>query len=306
MDFQRTPEWQKKRAAFIKDKLDNDTGNRDFLFKEKVPIFTPHDGDNSIRILPGSWTDAVHYGYELWAHYSIGLSKSAFLCLEKMNKGEACPVCAEYKKAVQRQDAEYAKSINSQHRVLAYVIDRNAEDTGPLVWSMPYVKVARVLMGLSYDRRTGEVVTVEDPEHGHDISFRKRGKGLLTQYEELKIEFRETPLSSDGKQAKKWIDYITAKSIPDLLQFKTVDHIKNVLLGNVEEPEISKPITSSKGEEPTSVPSNGTALNADIIQSMKRRDLEELIKTKGLDIDPSDYEDSRELAQSIILELNLM
>lgn len=235
-ELKRDPEFVKDRMNFLKKlKDEGESGGKDFMFRDKIQIFTPKDGDNTIRLMEGTWPGAKHYGYELWAHYQVGPSKGTFVCIEKMATlaaaKEPCPVCEEYRRALAHNEPDYAKNIRCQHKVVAYVIDRGAESRGPVIWTMPYSKVAKPIISLAYNRRTGEFLLIDDPATGRDITFTKKGKGLGTDYYGHKLDFEPSPLSTRPEQAEEWIKYTKDHPIPDLLQVRDAAYIRGVMGG---------------------------------------------------------------------------
>src|SRR3982751_6331107 len=66
--------------------------------RDDYRIFSPAKGENHIRILPPSWEDAQHFGFDAYVHYGIGPERGSVLCLFKM-KGEPCPICEQRARA---------------------------------------------------------------------------------------------------------------------------------------------------------------------------------------------------------------
>lgn len=329
MDFNKDPDFMKKRMEYMKHKKDESGSGRDFIFKDKPGLFQPREGSNTVRIMEPTWEDAMHYGLDVWAHYSIGPSKSTFLCLEKMEQGK-CPICDEQRKALRANDQEYAKTLGAQHRVMCYCIDRMAEESGPLVWNMPYARVAKVLLVLAYDKRGDGFLLIDDPKNGYDISFDKKGKGLATQYEALKIEPRSVPLADNAAQMEKWLSQVRSKPLPALLNYHSYEYVRTSLLGEQETPpEVDeKPIMTKAGaaayEElkptPPATPAapkvqlvpdqpaataQANGINIGAIKNMNRKELVQVIEQRGLEVDAEDFDTKEELASMILLELGL-
>lgn len=186
----------KKRGTDAWKKRAEQSGyNRRSMFKEEVNVFRPKEGDNLIRILPPTWEDAEHYGHEIWCHYGIGPDGDSFLDLQKMT-GEADPIEEERMRALQENDKEYANKLQSKKRVAVYIIDRDEEEKGIQLWSMPWSMDADITT-LAVDKRTGEVLDIDDPEEGYDVEFTKTGQGIKTQYGGIAIARKSTPLDND-------------------------------------------------------------------------------------------------------------
>jgi hypothetical protein len=76
--------YQPRTAEDLKKRASQDGSNRDSMFNQDVKMYKPKEGDNNIRILPPTWPDAKHFGFDGYVHYDIGPDGAAYLCLEKM------------------------------------------------------------------------------------------------------------------------------------------------------------------------------------------------------------------------------
>lgn len=316
MQFNKDPEYLKKRAEMYKQKRDNPNAlNGDFLFKQKLPFYTVRDGDNIIRLLPAMWQDATFPWLEVFIHYQIGANNSQFFCLLKM-QNKPCAICEEAKKATERgEKPEVVRTLYPQHRAIAWIIDRLEPSKGPVVWTMPYKNIAQQIITISFSRKTGEPVFVDDPETGWDILFQKEGKGMLTKYSGVRKDDEPTPLHADPETVAKWLGEAESKSLKDQLQYKEYEHIKAVLFGIAEDniPESTPEVTATTNAAPVTItapvqvetaPSAPAELTKEFLKSMNLTQLAELVKAKNLDTDVSAW-NSDELPEVIALELGL-
>lgn len=199
--------------------------DKDPYISDDVPEFRPKEGTNAVRIIPPTWDDPKHYGIDLWLHYGIGSGNDIYLCPIKMEHGDECAICAEREKALKDDDEEYAKQLEAKKRVLAYVIDRDKEKEGIQVWAMPWT-VDREINTLAYDKRSGEVYDVDDPEEGYDIEFKREGMRRNTKYEAIKIARRSSELDNDEA-----LEFAEENPLPDMLIFYDNDHLEKALAG---------------------------------------------------------------------------
>jgi len=211
--------YKKRSTEAWKKRAEQSGYNRRSMFKDEVNVFRPKDGDNLIRILPPTWEDAEHYGHEIWCHYGIGPDGESFLDLQKMT-GEADPIEEERARALSDNDKEYANKLQSKKRVCIYIIDRDEEEKGLQLWSAPWSMDADITT-LAVDKRTGEVLDIDDPEDGYDVEFTKTGKGIKTQYGAVAIARKSSPLDNDEA-----LEQAMELSIPETLLYYPYEEIE--------------------------------------------------------------------------------
>tara|TARA_R100001480_G_scaffold74640_4_gene85219 strand:+ start:5102 stop:6019 length:918 start_codon:yes stop_codon:yes gene_type:complete len=236
-----------KRRAFSYQENDAAAGRRmssggggfDNPLKGDQKSFKVQDGKNRVRILPRTWSDDEgprHWGYEVWVHYGIGADNSTYLCLKKM-KGERCPICEERERLAAASLEDDAKQIRPVKRVIAYVIDRKNEHEGPMVWWMPATKVAAEIADRSDDAETGRLLKIDHPEEGYDVTFKRSGQGLTTQYTAVDIARTPSAISEDDDELDDWLDQIVDAPLPSLLNYFDADYLEQVFAGSVTKPE---------------------------------------------------------------------
>ena len=214
----------------VKKRADQKGGDFDSLLKRDIPNFTPKEGDYTLRILPPTWEDADHYGYDVYVNYGIGPDDQAYLSLSKMYH-ERDPIDEERRKAEASGNNEYSKELTPTKRVAIWVIDRDKEEEGPKLWTMPWT-VDRDVTNLCIDKRSGEVLQIDHPEEGFDVEFTRTGTGLRTKYIGLQIARRPSPLSDDENQMEEWLNFVLDHPIPDCFEKYDYDHIAEVFHGS--------------------------------------------------------------------------
>ena len=218
----RTTEQLNKRAS-------QSGGLRDSPIKEEYQFFSPK-GNMKLRILPPTWSsEPDHWGFDAYIHYQIGPDNAAYLCLNKM-KSEDCPICQERLKAEKEGEADYAKALAPTKRVLVWIIDRNNEDAGPLIWSMPWT-VDRDICKLSIDD-SGEIVYIDDPDNGYDVLLSREGEGQKTKYNGIQIARRSSPLGKDT-----WLEYVIQNPLSECLHYYDAQYIKSIFIGKPKHEE---------------------------------------------------------------------
>lgn len=290
--------YKKRDVDSVRRRSKQGADDRDQIFKEGVKILKLKE-ENSIRILPPTWDDADHYAYDIYIHYGIGPDESSFICLDKLNDpDEECPICEERAKAEAAGDSDYASSLKATKRPVCYVLDRDEEDEGPLLWAMPWT-LDRDLSAQSFDKRSGEVIPLDDPYEGFDVSFSKTGKGMKTKYVGLSIGRRSSEASDDIDDI---IDTIQETPVPDNLNIQEADYIAKVFSGH-----------NSKKSEDNRRDSRNKDTESDYswkeVHKMDFEDLGELVEDEKLNdvIDIDDYgnDEEEELADIICEELGI-
>lgn len=212
--------WQENAAAAA-------SGGREMFFDEKrcPNVFTPRDGKNKVRILPPTWDDPEHYAMLALVHYGIGPDKAAFMCLRNLNKD--CPVCEERLAAKAEGDEEMAGELRPAKRALVYVIDRNEESKGVQLWPMPSsIDEEICTRAVTED---GEVVPLDHPEDGYDVTFKRSGQGRNTKYTAVEISRSSSPLMKDSDDMDNVLEFAVENPLPDILIYRDEEHISKTL-----------------------------------------------------------------------------
>lgn len=217
-------EYRGRDDSDVKRRSTQGANDFDKILKDGIKMWKCNDGDNRIRILPPTWSGAKHFGLDVYVHYGVGPDRQSYLCLQKM-KGEADPIAEEREIARRDEDEKYAKELEAKHRVLVYIIDRDNEKEGVQAWAMPS-GLDRDIVKISIDKSSGEVLPIDHPDEGYDVTFEKNGKGINTKYEGVSIARRSSPL---GKS--EWMDFAVDNPLPDQLNYFDYDHIAKVFNG---------------------------------------------------------------------------
>lgn len=219
----RAPETVRARATMKNSQYDS-------IFKQDIKTYTVRDGKNLIRVLPPTWPNAVHYGYDVYVNYNVGADRQKYLSLSKM-LGKPDPL-AEAKRAAEAEgDKVTAKALVPSRRIGCWLVDREAEDEGPQLWLSPF-GLDQNFAKLATDEDTGAVLYLDDPETGCDIRFYKEGKELATRYDPLKIKIMQpSPIHEDEKLQAEWLEYVNNHPVPDCLNYYDYKYIAGVFNG---------------------------------------------------------------------------
>lgn len=208
----------------------------------KYPFYKPQP-NNYIRILPPTWKepvnntvdksiwialsdqassgpkwrDARHYGMDVSVHYNIGPNNASVLCLAKM-KGQYCPVCAAQEAAAKLGDEQASYALRAVKRVLVWVVDKDHEERGPLVYPLPWT-LDRDIASVSQDIRTGEVYLIDHPTEGYDVSFSRTGEKRNVKYVGVQIARKATSVNPEH------LEFVGKYPLPGILWWRTAEEI---------------------------------------------------------------------------------
>lgn len=226
----RSFQYQPRGKEKIKERANARGGNFDSFIKPQYKRYKIKDGKNRIRIMPPTWEKPDHYGYDVWVNYDIGVDNQSYLSLSKMKK-ERDPLDEARRSAQHEGDDELAKKLSPRQRIVMWIIDRAAEDEGPQIFDAPFT-LDKSFANLSIDPDTSEVVYIDDPKDGCDITFYKEGTGMLTKYDASKMRLGKTSfLNEDEDKENEWLAFIQENPVPECLQFYDYEHIAGAFQG---------------------------------------------------------------------------
>lgn len=220
--------YERRDSESVRERATRGGTDYDKFLKSGIKMFKPNDGDNRIRILPPTWKKPKpdHYGFDIYVHYGVGADRQAYLCLHK-HKDSPDPIHEAYMVAKnefadddKNEDLKkLVKELEAKRRVLVYLIDRDHEKDGIQAWAMPWT-LDRDIVQVMQDKRTGEVLPIDDPEEGYDVEFTKKGAKDRTEYTGVAIARRSSPLDND-----KALQFALDNPLPEQLVFFDYDHI---------------------------------------------------------------------------------
>lgn len=225
--------YRERTSEDVKKRAEQQGGQFDSIVKSGIDRWRPKDGENAIRILPPTWGDHDHYGFDIWLHSFVGADKSTYLCPQKMNN-EPCPICKLEREAKAAGEDDEAKQLRASRRVAVWILDRDEDNPTPALWDMSW-SMDKDIAALSQNKRTGKVLLIDHPDEGYDITFNRTGKGLNTRYVGLAVDRDPSPISDDEDEQERIKDYIQENPIPDVLNFYDADYLDKMI--NAEVPD---------------------------------------------------------------------
>jgi len=224
-----TFKYRKRDISVVKKRATQKGYTTTRMLKDEFEYFVPTEGDFRIRILPpSSKLPEPYYGYDIYIHYGVGVDEGNYICPKK-TFNDKCPICEERDSMVSK-DPDYAAKLDSKKRVAVWIIDRDKEKEGPLMWFMPWT-VDRDIAQISQDKYTGEVYYIDDPEEGYDVMFSKEGSGLRTKYTGIMIARKSSPIHDDPDVMDSWLEFVEVNPINECLVVYSYDELKDIFCG---------------------------------------------------------------------------
>lgn len=242
----------KARSAESYDKRANQSGSQFIsVIRDDINTFSAKKGDNVFRILPPTWEEPEHYGYDIWVHFGVGPTEGTVLCPSRMKK-QRCPIC-EFQAKAEADGREDADDFAPRRRVCIWLIDRKAEkpEEAVCVWTMPWT-VDRDISKFCKDRETGELYQIDNPANGYDVYLDKSGEKAHTKY--LVTQLSRRPSPTDSKAVQAAID----NPIPSVLIWRSYEEIKEIFEGEAVAPKAKEEDPSPKQGSSATISSGGT------------------------------------------------
>lgn len=219
--------YKPKSLDLIKKKATGQRSQFARMLKDTYLTYMSQQGVNKVRLLPAN---EEYWGYPIQVHW-IGDDNftRAYACPRQM-KAMPCPVCEERSRLYDENDQDGAKALNTSERLLVWIINRDDQEKGPMLWDMP--KTLEIDMnGGAVDDEAESVLPLDDPIEGYDLRFNREGKGTTTRYQAFTVARRSSPLTDDEEELEKWLDYVEANPLEQCVTLYEYDHIKAVFEG---------------------------------------------------------------------------
>jgi len=199
------------------------------------------EGKYQIRFVPSKLNPQNPF-QEIFVHYGFG----KFPIFALTNWGEKDPIVeftSQLRKTNEKENWSLAKKLDPKMRVYAPVIVRGEEEKGVRLWEFGK-EIYMQLLGIAEDEDYGDYTDISE---GRDFTV-EAVKGDIGGRQGLKTSIRvkpkQTPLSSDSEQIKKWLE--EQPNVLEVQKKMDFDSLKTILQ-NFLTPEDSE----DEGEEDT-------------------------------------------------------
>jgi hypothetical protein len=206
------------------------------IFQPGFKTLIPKKGEQTrIRLLPGD-------GYPFTAvlvHKKVGADGLTVVCTKHFDVSNPCPLCDKNKELFEEGYKEDAKNFWAREIQVAWVIDRNESQEGPLLFTVTDYRVYGTLRGIMKDE-DGQPLPVDDFFAGHDILFTKEvaAEGAFPTLTGLKLSSKLLPLNQGdvnleklSAQTKQWVKFIEENEIKNILKVYTPAQLRALAFG---------------------------------------------------------------------------
>jgi hypothetical protein len=229
----------------IRKKLSQLSGNG----SRRDKMWRPEEGEtSSIRIISFPDNDGQPFK-ERWFYYNIG-DNPGFLTPHQFGDPDPIQELINKLRADNKKESyELAKKLYPKMRSYAAVIVRGEEDKGVRLWSFGKM-VYQDLLKTMIDEDYGDIT---DPLEGRDIRVEcSKQPGKKWAMTTVRPRPKSSPLSTDSKQAKMWMDNIP--NLDDLYSCKSYDELERIINNWLNDPMDEDGNSYDSGEKNSSVP----------------------------------------------------
>lgn len=190
-------------------------------------LFKLKEGPMTLRILEPTWDGDGFHSYKISVHQKIGPDNAQYLCLKMID--QPCPICED--REANADDFDYVTALKPKNRYVAWVINRDDEKAGPLLWSMAWT-VNRDIIEVSVDRRAQKNHQIDDFDKGYDLDFLVK-KITSPKFNGLTIDNfvlsrTQTPALSDPTELDELIKFVEDHPVDKCFNFYDYDYLKKI------------------------------------------------------------------------------
>ena len=220
--------------AAIRKKLGQLNGQN----SKKNAMWRPEEGsETTIRLLAYPNNDGQPFK-ELMFYYNIG-NNPGLLAPYQFDKPDPIQeLITKLRDEGTKESYELAKKLYPKMRCYAPVIVRGEEEKGVRLWAFGKT-VYQTLLNYMLDEDYGDIT---DPIEGRDVRVScTKNPGQQWATTDVRPRGKDSPLSEDSSQSKKWLDNIP--DVNDLFELKSYEDLENIVNTwlNDDEEEERKP-----------------------------------------------------------------
>ena len=206
--------------AAIRKKLGQLNGQN----SKKNAMWRPEEGsETTIRLLAYPNNDGQPFK-ELMFYYNIG-NNPGLLAPYQFDKPDPIQeLITKLRDEGTKESYELAKKLYPKMRCYAPVIVRGEEEKGVRLWAFGKT-VYQTLLNYMLDEDYGDIT---DPIEGRDVRVScTKNPGQQWATTDVRPRGKDSPLSEDSSQSKKWLDNIP--DVNDLFELKSYEDLENIV-----------------------------------------------------------------------------
>ena len=191
---------------------------------KKNTMWRPEEGsETTARLLAYPNNDGQPFK-ELMFYYNIGNNPGL---LSPYQFGKPDPIqelITKLRDEGTKESYELAKKLYPKMRCYAPVIVRGEEERGVRLWAFGK-SVYQTLLNYMLDEDYGDIT---DPHEGRDVRITcQKNPGQMWATTDVRPRGKDSPLSEDSGQSKKWLDNIP--DVNDLFELKSYEELENIV-----------------------------------------------------------------------------
>ena len=206
--------------AAIRKKLGQLNGQN----SKKNAMWRPEEGsETTIRLLAYPNNDGQPFK-ELMFYYNIG-NNPGLLAPYQFDKPDPIQeLITKLRDEGTKESYELAKKLYPKMRCYAPVIVRGEEEKGVRLWAFGKT-VYQTLLNYMLDEDYGDIT---DPIEGRDVRVScTKNPGQQWATTDVRPRGKDSPLSEDSSQSKKWLDNIP--DVNDLFELKSYEDLERII-----------------------------------------------------------------------------
>ncbi len=209
---------------------------------KKNTMWRPEEGsETTVRLLAYPNNDGQPFK-ELMFYYNIGNNPGLLAPYQFTKPDPIQELITKLRDEGAKESYELAKKLYPKMRCYAPVIVRGEEEKGVRLWAFGKT-VYQTLLNYMLDEDYGDIT---DPIEGRDVRVScSKNPGQQWATTDVRPRGKDSPLSEDADQSKKWLDNIP--DVNDLFELKSYEELENIINNWLSEDDESNEETTRGG-----------------------------------------------------------
>ena len=209
---------------------------------KKNTMWRPEEGsETTVRLLAYPNNDGQPFK-ELMFYYNIGNNPGLLAPYQFGKPDPIQELITKLRDEGTKESYELAKKLYPKMRCYAPVIVRGEEERNVRLWAFGK-SVYQTLLNYMLDEDYGDIT---DPHEGRDVRITcQKNPGQMWATTDVRPRGKDSPLSEDSSQSKKWLDNIP--DVNDLFELKSYEELESIINSWLSEDDESSEETTRGG-----------------------------------------------------------